>query len=425
MGFLDRILGGGIEGGSKGERKNEVRLSELSDWVKERKDAQGKKVLEEAKGRLREIEECFTDVSYQLDGIAEKKPHETIHERFKKIIANSKPKYLKDMREITSGASPSGIDDYEKLLEYSRRLGESLKELAKVNVGEGRYLTLAYGDEMEAIQKKAKLIQDELGKINQILKSDGVTSKLDVIEEKTKRLKDALAEAGDASSTARACKARIKELEARRGRNAAEIREVEEGEEMKALEEEKKLLEEKKKERERLEETVHSTIRSLDRALKRYKRDCPDELSSHLEELLKNPVGCYFNTPHESTEMLLDKLLRATSSGAVEVKDAGKTAEKIGEAKKKLGSKIKEEYARLEAETASLSEDVSKSGVPGRLNALYGEKSLIESELNSSLKGKEKASARENTMRAEKEALKRELGEFLATEFDVRLSSDD
>jgi len=421
MGLLDWILG--KDGGAARSREaaGQVSFQKLPEWVREKRSLSEQRVLAAAGEPLAQIGECLLDVTYQLEAIAEKDPPKSVPDRFLKIIVNSKPKYLKNMRELVAGASPGEIKNFEELSAYSKKLTQSLTDLAKLSIGEGRYLPAAYGDEMEKIQKKAKLIQDELARVNEAISSETELEKLNEIESRVTRIREIVGLAEEAGEKIAAGEKQLKELNGKRKRLEGEMGAVSGGAGMKELDGKKEMIGRKQEDIASVEGRVHASLRALDRALKRYRRKCPDELSKALEAVLEDPVDYFLRTPDEQTLKLLDALSVAVNSGDVDVKDAGKTADRIREAQKLLLPHLKEEYARTRSEFKSLTDEVSRHPAAEKLASLAREQSLLAADGETTLKEKEGAISRKTALLAEKKEAKGALVKTLREEFGVEL----
>ncbi len=423
MGLFDWIIG--KDGGAARSRDafGKVRFEKLPEWVREKRGACEQRVLAAAGEPLAQIGECLLDVTYQLDEIAEKDPPKSVPDRFLKIIFNSKPKYLKDMRELVADASPGEITSYPELSAYSKKLAQSLTDLAKLSIGEGRYLPAAYGDETEKIQKKAKLIQDELARVNEAISSETELEKLNEIESRFTRIREFGGLAEESGEKIAACERQLKELNGKRKRLEEEMGAISGGAGMKELLGKKEMVRRKQEDIASVEGRVHASLRALDRALKRYRRKCPDELSKAFQAVLEDPVDYFLRTQDEQTLKLLDALSTAVASGEVDVKDAGKTADRIREAQKLLVPRLKDEYSRARSQLKALTEEVSRNPAAEKLASLAREQSLLAADADATLKEKESAISRKTALLAEKKEAEEALVKTLREDFGVDLIS--
>ncbi|MFH1788826.1 MAG: hypothetical protein ABH834_05560 [Candidatus Altiarchaeota archaeon] len=416
MGFLDFLLGGGEKNSGDSET---VAFDGLSPWIIREKEKTGRKILENARDPIKHILDGLTEINRQLDEISAKKQQDSVPDRFRKIIDGSKPKYLKDMRAFVSDATPAKTDSLDELSSYVDRLTRLLEDIAKINLGEGRYLPLAYGVELEKIQKKAKLMQDERDNIKAIL-SDEQYEKMTGIERLLEKINETSSPQENAPTASDYAK-RIQELEGKIEKTRKELKKLEEGKELKAITDKKNTLHEKKKELEKIENQIHASLRSLDRVMKRYKKPCPDELSPALEAVLQGPVAFFLLDSENQTRALLNALLAAVESDSFDAKDKDKTVRKIHDAMEKLTPQLKSEHDELSNETKNLSEEISGNPVESRIQKLCSEEKRIREKREKALEDSRNAEKRGKQRKAERAKLTKELSKRLSEDFNVTL----
>lgn len=412
MGLFDLLFGNKENTPPKGAT---LSLTELPSWITAEKKASGKIILENAGASLARIEDALRGIDAQLDKISSSKMHESVPDRFIKIVAGSKPKYLKGMKAFVSTASPRKTGSIDELSAYASKLSGSLDEIAKINLGEGRYLPLAYGAELEKIQKKAKLIQDEREKLETTLGDEHYKNLSDLTDfvERISGL-DAGGGSDEEGPETYDITTKIRKIE-------KELKKIEKGAEMKSLKKLRDSHDEKTKEREKIEAVIHASLRSLDRDMKRYKRPCPEELSPALDEVLTDPVEYFLADGEGQVAALLAALLLDVSSGSFEVKDRNKTVKKIRDSQEKLTTKLSGKHAELSDELKKIEAEISENTVEDEIRKRSSEKKALEEKYARMLKEAENAKNRGESLKAEKRKLISELSKKLSDDFNVTL----
>lgn len=419
MGFLDWIFNKKEVADTHSGR--EVTLKKLDKWIVEEKKVQFKLVSSEVEKPLDEIKKRVNEIEKNIKYLQDKSGSGNVPGKFTKIIATSKPKYVKNMQALLSKGFSRDITEFGELEDYSRNLSNLLTELAKINLSEGRYLAVAYGKEMESIQLNGKLIQDEHEKIVELLKSSEALSKLREIEEEfkdySKLKKESLGEKNKASET----KEKIVSIEVKIKDIEAGLVKLTSGREAKEIEKQKKILTEKENQLKSISDSIHSNFRRIERALKRFVKVCPQNLQGVVESLIDDPVECFINGDLDEVCELLEKMQLAFKSGSVDIKDSGKMAERIEQTRKGLNKNLLEEYNKLDEEIRILSEKISSSSLDEKLRRLSGEKTSYEADLSSTWKEIENHSKASKKLNKEASIHFKELQDILKEEFSVTL----
>lgn len=416
MGFFDFLKRDKDEG-------KKVGYKQLGDWLGEERMVRSQKILSKSLGLVAEADSALTAIDSNIDVIAVKDFPSTLPGRFKKIIVNSRPKYLKDMKSLVADLRPHEIKTFEELSGYSKKLGAGLDALAKANIGDGRYLGAAFGDEMGEIQKQAKKLKDYSEGLDGLVVGDEVLLRISGAGEKMARLEGLSSGRRAVEAELSSLEDDVKKLESRKRGLSAELSKISAKPEMKALVDAGRRLDELDSEVKALEARIYGIIHPVSKPLKKYGKICfDDRTSKSIQEFLDDPTRFFLRDNEGETEALFTKLLEAVSSGKLSLKGPEKTEAKIRGALKQIQEGgLRQEHERLAAERGGLAGKISSSGLHDKQRALEEEEKRIRERLARA--GEETVKARERLegVKSEGDSVRASLRDYMKNEFNVEL----
>jgi len=374
MGFLDSLFGGG----NRTER--ELSLSELEGWLLEEQRTEAGSVIQKAGPILREAKNLIEDIKRSVEQFDSIPMPQDMHERAEKIIKTSKPDYVKAMREelgrfdFGSTGTLSGLED------FSRRFGDSVNALGKIDATRGRYLSFVFEGEHKAIQQKGKRLIELQERLKDVLGSNESLKRISAALGESKKLEELRGSGERLAAESSRSKAEREGLEKGLSQLAARLKDESKKPEYAEIDLMQRRLAEARAKRLSLEGAVFQGIGQVKKDLAKYRRqmyEAPGESKGKiLEALIENPVQAFIENDTPAIAGLLEDFRKAVSTEALKVKDKGKVLSRTEKAIKELSFGLKGEYLRM------LSEEKDISSELGRKTANDGRRK-IEDELKS------------------------------------------
>ncbi len=339
-----------------------IGLGELEAWLKGRLDAEAAAVLGNAMPHVESSGKLLAELRgyvAALDGAG----RQEIHPRYDKIVGTAKPAYVKSMLHALDGLGYKG-STLEDVREYDGRLSAALDAMGKASFGDGKFLPVAYPEEMARIQSCARRVLSARDGLQAALAADDCMKAYASIKEmlaehsllvsRRERLGLDASSHADAAEAARRNAVRLSgELESLRGGpEYARIKGLRLR--FKALEEEGKAV----------ESAVFSALSPLKSALRRYGKTAADANVEKLADALEeNPVDAYLNAPDGEVEGLLEGLDKALSLGSLSLKDQDKTLLKLDAARAAFRRDYRGMLRSHAQEAAAISRELGSSKV--------------------------------------------------------------
>jgi hypothetical protein len=293
---------------------------------------------------------------------------EDLPKKARKIVLTSRPAFVQgilDTLSLVGEGKPSG---YDELMKFHTTLQAAVSSLGKIGFGQGRYLPIAFGEEIDDIRRKAKKLFERSEKLREKIGSDVnlLSEALDTLSEielRRKELIDLKAEKSKIKNKIERCKTENSSLK----REIDPIQETREFRELKKVEGE---LREIRAELESVELEIYNHINPLKRSMKKFRKFAevkghPPEVLKNIEEHMQNPVDCFLSDEDGKLDTILKEIRKAIESGDFRLKDRdkGKIIARIESTLNLDRDKLKGRYLKLKAREEDLSGKIESSPV--------------------------------------------------------------
>jgi len=358
--LLERMLGrkNAVDGG-----RIVLPVSSLESFLDDKRKKKEEEFSRKVEPLIHETQQIISDIKEKVLEI-ESTERPDVNERLGKVLATSKPQFLRSMLDLIAQveSKPSGSDARG----YVKKLDGFLSDAPKVIIGPGRYLHLAFGEELEAIRKESRLLLEKKNALQKLIGPDETAR----IRKDGKALEERLMSVSVLGSEEKRLSAQKQVLESQKKALEEKCRAIEKSEGFRNFQEAAIRLEELRKRREDAENSLYNLFASVKKPLKRFTKPASEKNSPHalslkdMEEYVEKPVETYLANDPAKTKKVFEELRKALADeehGMKEI-DRKKTLERIdyilGEraARERLGAldlRMQEEKAlkRLESLT--------------------------------------------------------------------------
>jgi hypothetical protein len=303
------------------EESAEYGLSELETILAVDYEKRKKEAYSQAAPVLKDIYESFDNIREIALEIKDLECPKDVNPRIKTVIRTAKPEFV---REVLEALKRGRIK--EDLTEEKKAIGETMEMLAKAVMGPGKYLHMAYAEDVDRIRKELKNLAVKKKELEETFGVDNTTEDLTT---GIKALKERMAhkillekEQGDTVK-------KLESLEKEEKCLAQENSKIEEGIEYREYLEKQEALQKIKCEKEEKENLIYNLLTPLKRPVKILRKSLEekgkiDPSLKEMERYADDPVKSFCSS--ESKEFM--KLLTALKKNIDENQDI-KTEEKM------------------------------------------------------------------------------------------------
>jgi chromosome segregation ATPase len=408
LGFLDKLFGKKVE---EEEKPLVIQLEGLGPWLERRIKETERDAIERLKPVMEEIQDSRDAAKEVVLEIKEYEFPPDIKKRVYKPVLTSKPAYAKAMLDGLGAIDSREARSFEDLEEFHKAVLNVMKVIQKTQLGKGRYMTIAFRDEMLKIGTALNRIIESLNALGEALKEG---------REELDRLKGVISMAEELISKVEAVRNADKrdidgEIKAlRENRKAVEgtlvdlLKSGEYKDWKRALEKLEKIREEKAGHRSR----IINSIGPFTRVFRKYKKLIEDGAAEGdlkvLEGYLQDPVGAF--TREEpgcgGIKSILNGVRKSVENGALQLgeKESNKVLAKI-ELELGLMGRLRAEMSEVIKDEKRLQEALARSRVEEKKNALEEELKALETGIKKLENEKINASVEKERLRADVEKL--------------------
>jgi hypothetical protein len=321
--------------GERKEEPTEYGLEELAGLLREEEKKRKDAAYLEAEPILKDIHESIDNIKALALDIKDKECPEEVNIRAKTVLRTAKPEFVREVLEAVKGA---GGERKKEPSEDKRAIDETLDLLAKALMGPGKYLPLAYGEDLDRIKKELKALAVKRKKLEEtaIINDDAsdILKDIDSLRERISRV--SLLEK-ERNETAQG----LETLEKEETTLTEEKERIKKGREYAEYLEKKEREEKIRCEKEEKESRVYNLLTPLKRPLKMLRKSLEekgkhDAYLKEIERYAQDPV----ETLCSADEKELPKLLS----------DLKKNMEKSPEIKDEEKNRVKQRIAAIETE---------------------------------------------------------------------------
>jgi len=383
--FFDRLFGRERKEGSL----ELIDSDKLRDWLEGQITSRKREIY---KGCISLIDDIFLD----LEGIKtatleleELECPDEIPKKARKIVVTSKPAFVHgilDSIAVVENKKPSGYDELKK---FHEDLQAVVSSLGRITISHGRYLSIAFEDEIDNIRIKSKKLFEMSRELEGRIGSDvsplsEALEKLDEIEVKLRELKDLDTDRSN-------LKEKLKRYSEERSDLEKEIDSLHETLEFKELTRTEEELREVREKLESVELDIYNYINPLKRSMKRFRRFA--EVKGYEPEILKNidrymqdPVDCFLLDKDGDLEDILMKIRKAIEAGDFKLKskDREKVLTRIESALNIDKNKLRERHLKLNSRREDLLKRINSFSVNEKRKELKRDLDHLEREVKTS-----------------------------------------
>lgn len=372
MNFFDRFFGKE----KKGESSDEVGSGELRNLL----EGRIKTRREEIYGKCaRLLDEIFSDaegINAAALLLGERDLQGIMHVTAHKIIISSRPKFVRGVVNALSALERKPAD-YDELVSFGQGLQAALSTLMKLNAGEGKYLPIAFGDDMEDIRKRTKRLALNASKLGENIGSDVavISSALESLDEM-----DCLTEERRSLEGGRpgleekiaACETRISGLE-------AELDSLDESPEFEELKKFEEGIKDAESRIESIEQQIFNRLSPLERPIRKFRKVSTEgsgydpHMLKRMDAYMQDPVRCFLSDEDCELVHILTDVRDAIVCGKFDLKDKDKLLARIDSALGIDGRELRSEHSRLIALRCDLRKRIDSSPIKERRRSVGDE----------------------------------------------------
>ncbi|RME53900.1 hypothetical protein D6783_00510 [Candidatus Woesearchaeota archaeon] len=339
--------------GKRKERPTEVELAALPAWTQRRAEEKGGG---EVLSRLRrEVEVAMTTLQKQLDALEKGSlQNDAIPERAKHVMEGNRAQYILAVRSFLEGFRlPTNVFAVDR---FMFALGEELGELEERTRKNFYVLKEFFGDEVVAIAKSLKRIEDSVIYANAELEKKKIYD-LRAVREKVDQLEEIKQRRQEASEELAREERVLKDLQGKVKKFSARVREIERSE---AYQKFCALLDRKDavaKELASCEERVRKEWGVMERAVKKYLHSNANAL---LQKFLEDPCKALRTSNAETLIGILESVSAQLSHLGLKKKEEERVRRAIAAFSKKTAAALREKLLTLSEELKQIEEREKK-----------------------------------------------------------------
>ncbi|MEA1925226.1 MAG: hypothetical protein U9M95_05090 [Candidatus Altiarchaeota archaeon] len=370
----------------KKESKPEVMDSgEARNLLQDMRARESKKILDRARPLIEGILTSVSRIDSVVADIDESSIPDDTAVKLKRIAETSKSPFVTGLRDSINPLLNRKVSDYTDIKQLHMDLRNMLDSLARVHMGQGRYLPMIFDAEVKEIKKESKNLLHHSDSIGELVKSSTGESALDKALNRFYRMDSCLDEIESMKSLLKEKRDKLDSLRAREKNLIDENEKFSISKEVKELTrmmDERRVIDEKLH---GLESKVYQLLTPLKRPLRKYRKQAfeLDKLVlNRVDGFIDEPVKQFFSGEGELGE-ILKKLGGYVRDGKLGLKERErkKTEEKIGNLMDADLDLARMEYDSLLKEKNSLTESISRSRVMGKKESLKSSLDSAKSEI--------------------------------------------
>ncbi len=399
----------------KKESKPKVMDSgEVRNLLQDMRARERKKNLDKARPLIEGILTSVSRIDLVVADIDESSIPDDTAVKLKRIAKTSKPPFVTGVREAITPFLNGKVSDYTDLKKLHIDLREMLDSLARVHMGQGRYLPMIFDAEVKEIKKESKNLLHHSDSIWELVKSSEGESPSDKTLDSFNRVESCLDELESMKSLIKEKRDKLESLRAREKELIDENEKFTTSKEVKELTQMREDLKELDEKLQGLESRVYHLLTPLKRPLRKYRKqafELDKMVLDRVDGFIDDPVKQFFSDGGDLGD-ILKKLEGYVRDGKLSLKERErkKTEEKIGNLMDADLESLRREYDSLLKGKNSLTESISRSRVlekkdslKSALDSAENEIGLLDGELGA-LEGKSKE------LSEEVDALRDEIG---------------
>lgn len=323
--FFNRFFGG-----ERKQKSVELNPDELRVWLGKKIKSRKDEVYRECRPLIGDISRHLAKVRALTLGLEGSECPKEIPEKARKILRTSKPAFVHGILDAISTIEDKKPSGYGELKRFHRDLHATVSALGKIAISQGRYLPIAFGEEIDNIRMESKRLLDKSEELGDKLDSEvgflsEASKELDEIDVGVEKLKNLDVEKSNVEGELMRCSKKKSDLKA----EIDSLHKTRESEELNKAEEELKKI---RKEIDLLESDIYNCINPLKRSMKKFRRFAEvkgynPQIIKNIDGYMENPVGCFLSDETKNLENVLFEIRKAVELEDFKVK--GRDRDKI------------------------------------------------------------------------------------------------
>lgn len=342
------------------KREETIDSSRLRDWLEKNISSRKDCILRECTPLVESIIHNIEEVRKATLKLEKLECYDGMHRKARKIIVSSKPRFIHGVLDTLSTVNKKP-QSYDEVIGFNEDLLAAISSLAKLNAGEGRYLPLAFGEEIDSMKRESKKLAENAEDLRRKIGSDvDVLSKARDSLDELEGLRDELAKLNsqkfDIVEKIKTSPSEVSKLERKLGS-------LHRGGEFRELEKTKRELENVGKELEGIESLIYNCLNPLKRPLKKFRKSA--EVGGYAETLkvvdsfLLDPVVFFLSDDRGD----LRRMLSEVKGGEFKPKDRDKILSRIESALRIERGDLRDKHSMLSSTREDLKEKMSSFSI--------------------------------------------------------------
>ncbi|MEM4347111.1 MAG: hypothetical protein QW802_00805 [Candidatus Altiarchaeota archaeon] len=359
-------------------RRENLTLSEIPIFLEKKQRERSREKYKIAKPIVDKISLALKDIKKIAEEINKKEIPKEIPERERKVIAISKPIFVKEILEsVTINCNTNEIDKFKKEVDIC------VDRLGKLLFSKGRYLPIAFSDEIEKIGKKAKEILEYSAKLSNVLGKNDENQINEIMGYYTK-IKKFLDDIEEMKQRRKNLREEIERMTKKKETLEKNLNEIESGNEFLEFLRKNEEMQKINSEIEGIRSKISESLTSLKRPLKKFKRFLAERIASDkIDSYIENPVDAFILDENFEIFQILKSLKDEISAGKFILKQQEKRKifiayDNIYELKN-LRAIFKEKISDLK----TIKDEIESSEIIRRRNDITKEIELINKNIES------------------------------------------
>jgi len=360
---------------------------EVGCYLEERLGEERKQTYDKAHPIIQKLMDCISRMDSLTTQIEQSSIPEDTAVKLKRIAKTSKPSFVTGIREAINPFQNKNADYYTDLKNTHKQLREMLDSLARVHLGQGRYLPVIFEDEVKEIKKESKKMLELCDRLEVIVSELGDAGIVEETYDKYNRLKSCGDEIHSIASLLNEKNKRMNYIIIEKKRSEDEINKHMQSDEARELASKKKQIDELDDKINGLESKIFHLITPLKRSMKKYRKQAfePDKSTiKRIDGYIDEPVKQFIKDDNDSLRQLMTRLEAYVAEDKIKLKDKEKrkTRDKISNLLETDINALREEYNKALEEKTKINKLISESNVLEEKNKLKSDLESTVSELN-------------------------------------------
>jgi len=379
--FLDRLF--------RKEKEEKVkvrtlRLDDIDNILKNKLRIRRERTLNESKGIIENILDSSSIIKSNVKKIEDTDIPNDIHIRLRRILNTSKPLFTKGVMDSISPFINKGVSDFTDVGEFHDDLKKTLDSLARTYKSHGKYLSVAFENEIKTIRRESKNMLENNDRLENIMERSMKENKLlnETITQ-CERIRKDMEELNSIGISLKKDREMMESLIRRSEKIQREIENLSESEEFQSLSKKKKRLDEIEKKIDEIEGNIFHLLTQMKRPLKKYRKQCDTGIKKIIDNYIENPVEQFFSDNSNSLVFILKEIDKYITEERMKVKDREKR--KIHERIKNILdldlNSMRTEYKKLCEKREDISGSIKESNVIKKRTKLMKDRREIDNNI--------------------------------------------